>query len=116
MVAGGVAANQALRAGADALLRAKPACRFVAPPPKLCTDNGAMIAWAGIERLRLGMIDGLDAPGRAALAARSQIRARAQQQGLKRAPAQFGVGLCGSDGCVLRAGGGACSFAFSFAM
>jgi len=37
---------------------------LVVPPPELCTDNGAMIAWAGIERLRLGMIDGLDAPGR----------------------------------------------------
>ena len=37
---------------------------LVAPPPKLCTDNGAMIAWAGVERLRLGMIDRLDAPGR----------------------------------------------------
>jgi N6-L-threonylcarbamoyladenine synthase len=37
---------------------------LIAPPPKLCTDNGAMIAWAGVERLRLGMIDGLDAPGR----------------------------------------------------
>jgi N6-L-threonylcarbamoyladenine synthase len=34
--------------------------RFVAPPQKLCTDNGAMIAWAGIERLRLGLTDGLD--------------------------------------------------------
>jgi len=32
----------------------------VAPPIKLCTDNGAMIAWAGIERLRLGKTDGLD--------------------------------------------------------
>ena len=34
--------------------------RLVAPPVKLCTDNGAMIAWAGIERLRLGRIDALD--------------------------------------------------------
>ncbi|MFN3461768.1 MAG: hypothetical protein ACK4ZN_12225, partial [Oceanibaculum sp.] len=33
---------------------------FVAPPPRLCTDNAAMIAWAGIERLRLGLTDGLD--------------------------------------------------------
>ena len=37
-----------------------PAWRLVAPPVKLCTDNGAMIAWAGIERLRLGLTDGLD--------------------------------------------------------
>ena len=37
---------------------------FVAPPPELCTDNGAMIAWAGLERLRLGLTDRLDAPVR----------------------------------------------------
>ena len=63
VVAGGVAANAALR---EALTRfcAEAGLPFVAPPPKLCTDNGAMIAWAGVERLRLGMIDGLDAPGR----------------------------------------------------
>ena len=30
------------------------------PPPALCTDNAAMIAWAGIERFRLGLVDGLD--------------------------------------------------------
>ena len=33
---------------------------FVAPPLALCTDNAAMIAWAGIERLRIGLVDGLD--------------------------------------------------------
>jgi N6-L-threonylcarbamoyladenine synthase len=38
------------------------ALRFVAPPPSLCTDNGARIAWAGLERFRLGLVDGLDAP------------------------------------------------------
>ncbi len=37
----------------------------VAPPPALCTDNGAMIAWAGVERLRLGLTDGLDIAARA---------------------------------------------------
>jgi N6-L-threonylcarbamoyladenine synthase len=37
---------------------------FVAPPPALCTDNGVMIAWAGVERLRLGFKDGLDTPAR----------------------------------------------------
>ena len=63
VVAGGVAANAALR---EALTQfcAEAGLPLVAPPPKLCTDNGAMIAWAGVERLRLGMIDGLDAPGR----------------------------------------------------
>jgi hypothetical protein len=35
------------------------------PPPSLCTDNGAMIAWAGAERLALGMIDTMEAPPRA---------------------------------------------------
>ena len=35
------------------------------PPPALCTDNGAMIAWAGAERLALGLMDGLDAAPRA---------------------------------------------------
>ena len=36
-----------------------------APPPELCTDNAAMIAWAGLERLRFGLTDPLDAPARA---------------------------------------------------
>ena len=59
VVAGGVAANAALRRRlAD--LAARHRLEFVAPPPALCTDNGAMIAWAGLERLRLGLTDGLD--------------------------------------------------------
>ena len=41
----------------------RPSLPLVAPPPKLCTDNGAMIAWAGVERLRLGMIDRLTLRG-----------------------------------------------------
>jgi N6-L-threonylcarbamoyladenine synthase len=63
VAAGGVAANGRLRhrlAG----LAADAGLRFVAPPPELCTDNAAMIAWAGIERLRLGLIDGLDSAPR----------------------------------------------------
>jgi N6-L-threonylcarbamoyladenine synthase len=59
VVAGGVAANLALREALTGLC-ALTGFRFVAPPPALCTDNGAMIAWAGIERLRLGLADGLD--------------------------------------------------------
>jgi N6-L-threonylcarbamoyladenine synthase len=55
VVAGGVAANVYLRCRLEAL-----GVRLVAPPIGLCTDNGAMIAWAGIERLRLGLTDGLD--------------------------------------------------------
>jgi N6-L-threonylcarbamoyladenine synthase len=38
--------------------------QLVAPPPALCTDNGAMIAWAGAERLALGLTDALDADPR----------------------------------------------------
>jgi tRNA N6-adenosine threonylcarbamoyltransferase len=61
VAAGGVASNRLLRERLAALAE-EAGLRFVAPPPALCTDNGAMIAWAGIERLRLGLIDGLDAP------------------------------------------------------
>ncbi|MBI3196236.1 MAG: tRNA (adenosine(37)-N6)-threonylcarbamoyltransferase complex transferase subunit TsaD [Rhodospirillales bacterium] len=59
VVAGGVAANVYLRGRLEALAAAHGA-RLVAPPIKLCTDNGAMIAWAGLERLRLGLVDALD--------------------------------------------------------
>ena len=38
---------------------------LVVPPPELCTDNGAMIAWAGAERLVLGLTDTLDTPPQA---------------------------------------------------
>ena len=64
VAAGGVAANQVVRKslhkvalGANTVL--------VVPPPALCTDNGAMIAWAGAERLARGFIDGLDTMPRA---------------------------------------------------
>ncbi|OYU15360.1 MAG: tRNA (adenosine(37)-N6)-threonylcarbamoyltransferase complex transferase subunit TsaD [Alphaproteobacteria bacterium PA4] len=63
VVAGGVASNQAIRA-ALAGLAAVAGLAFVAPPLWLCTDNGAMIAWAGVERFRLGLVDTLDAPAR----------------------------------------------------
>ena len=59
VVAGGVAANSALRSMLQELAE-RQAMHFVAPPLALCTDNGAMIAWAGIERFRLGLVDGLD--------------------------------------------------------
>ncbi len=59
VVAGGVAANGELRARLAALAAAE-GMRLIAPPLALCTDNAAMIAWAGIERLRLGLTDALD--------------------------------------------------------
>ncbi|OOY30233.1 tRNA (adenosine(37)-N6)-threonylcarbamoyltransferase complex transferase subunit TsaD [Thioclava sp. F36-6] len=62
-VAGGVAANQAIRAGLETVSREMGA-DFVAPPLKLCTDNAAMIAWAGIERFRSGAQDGMDLTAR----------------------------------------------------
>ena len=54
-VAGGVAANRAIRAKLETVCTSVGA-RFVAPPLRLCTDNAAMIAWAGIETFRLGNI------------------------------------------------------------
>lgn len=63
VVAGGVAANRALRAALTQMADGVGA-RLVAPPLKYCGDNGAMIAWAGAERLALGLVDGLDAPAR----------------------------------------------------
>jgi N6-L-threonylcarbamoyladenine synthase len=59
VAAGGVAANAALRQGLAALA-AKTGCDLVLPPPDLCTDNAAMIAWAGLERFKAGLVDGLD--------------------------------------------------------
>jgi N6-L-threonylcarbamoyladenine synthase len=59
VVAGGVAANTVLRTRLQTLA-AERHLDFVAPPPRLCTDNAAMIAWAGIERLQLGLVDRLD--------------------------------------------------------
>ena len=64
VVAGGVAANQAIRR-ALAELAAGEGRRFSVPPGWLCTDNAAMIAWAGAERFAAGLCDGLDAPARA---------------------------------------------------
>lgn len=64
VLAGGVAANRALR-GALRDLAEQNGRRFSVPPFWLCTDNAAMIAWAGVERLERGLIDALDAPARA---------------------------------------------------
>ncbi|MFZ5706587.1 MAG: tRNA (adenosine(37)-N6)-threonylcarbamoyltransferase complex transferase subunit TsaD [Pseudomonadota bacterium] len=64
VVAGGVAANQTIRAALSALAE-RSGLRFVAPPLWLCTDNGAMIAWAGAERFAAGLVDDMEVPARA---------------------------------------------------
>lgn len=63
VVAGGVAANNAVRS-ALTTLAADHDLPFIAPPLWLCTDNAAMIAWAGVERFALGLTDPLDLPAR----------------------------------------------------
>ncbi len=81
-VVGGVAANQAIRGRLQALCEKRnaartkeqalglgegeaagvsPAWELVVPPPRLCTDNGVMVAWAAIEKLRLGYSDAVAA-------------------------------------------------------
>jgi N6-L-threonylcarbamoyladenine synthase len=63
VIAGGFAANEALRQALEDFCT-QAGLPMAAPPQKLCTDNGAMIAWAGLERLRLGLTDPLDVPAR----------------------------------------------------
>ena len=64
VVAGGVAANQRLKAALETLAAAR-GFRLVVPPPELCSDNAVMIAWAGAMRLAHGLADDLAAPVRA---------------------------------------------------
>ena len=64
VVAGGVAANQAIRSALAGLAQ-REGRAFSVPPQWLCTDNAAMIAWAGAERFGAGDCDGLDVPARA---------------------------------------------------
>jgi N6-L-threonylcarbamoyladenine synthase len=58
VLAGGVAANGAIRAALSDL-GAREGFQTKIPPPRLCTDNAAMVAWAGVERGQLGLFDGL---------------------------------------------------------
>lgn len=64
VLAGGVGANQAVRRVLHKVA-ADGGTRLAVPPPELCTDNGAMIAWAGAERMARGLTDGLDTSPRA---------------------------------------------------
>jgi N6-L-threonylcarbamoyladenine synthase len=64
VAAGGVAANLAIR-GALQDIAARAQTTLIVPPPSLCTDNGAMIAWAGADRLALGLVDKMEAAPRA---------------------------------------------------
>jgi len=59
VAAGGVAANCAIRAGLENLAQ-REGYTLSVPPPALCTDNAAMVAWAGLERLACGLTDSLD--------------------------------------------------------
>ena len=59
VAAGGVAANKSIRTALQTLSHQK-GIQFIAPPISLCTDNAAMIAWAGVERFNKGDFDGFD--------------------------------------------------------
>lgn len=56
LVSGGVASNQYVRSRLNYVVE-KNSFRLVCPPPKLCTDNGVMVAWTGIEHFLLGRFD-----------------------------------------------------------
>ncbi len=92
VAAGGVAANEAIRKALHGVA-VEAGTALVVPPPALCTDNGAMIAWAGAERLALGLTDTLATRAAGALAARGREGADAQRGSrraavARRAPAE----------------------------
>jgi len=64
VIAGGVAANQAIKSSLTELANTND-MDLITPPIKLCTDNAAMIAWAGVEKYKLGQFDSLDFKPRA---------------------------------------------------
>ena len=106
VVAGGVAANRAIGSALTELAESNGFAIRV-PPPKYCTDNAAMIAWAGLERFALGKRDPLDVSPRArwpldtirrrqrtVASARTALRDDQDAgQGLDDEAAQFGAGL-----------------------
>ena len=63
VIAGGVASNTSIRTGLAHAARSR-GFRLVAPPARFCSDNAVMVAWAGVERLRLGRSDALDVDAR----------------------------------------------------
>jgi N6-L-threonylcarbamoyladenine synthase len=64
VIAGGVASNKAIAEALQSAASAENFCLSL-PPAALCTDNGAMVAWAGLERLSLGLTDSMNSPPRA---------------------------------------------------
>jgi len=73
VVAGGVAANQAVRQGLREIAEGA-GLELTCPPPRLCVDNGVMVAWAGIERLRHGLYE--EPPSTAGVEQSVEIRPR----------------------------------------
>ena len=104
VVAGGVAANLAIREVLEQLA-AEHGMRFVAPPLWLCTDNGAMIAWAGAERFAAGLTDGLDfvAPSALAIGPRRDSGPRCRGEGMTNPRYPVGVVGGGAWGTALAA-------------
>ena len=80
VAAGGVAANETIRKVLQRIAF-EAGTSLVVPPAALCTDNGAMIAWAGAERLSLGLTDGLDVKPHARWPLSEVRRARPEQAG-----------------------------------
>lgn len=75
LVVGGVAANQTVRSRLAAVAE-EAGLPLVLPPPKWCTDNGVMVAWAGVERLALGLAE--------APPSLEQVREPSAEEGVRR--------------------------------
>jgi N6-L-threonylcarbamoyladenine synthase len=86
VAAGGVAANQAIRKSLQRAA-AEGGTALVVPPPELCTDNAAMIAWAGAERLAHGLTDTLDTSARARWPLDQVTKPSRPAEGVRGAPA-----------------------------